>query len=108
LEHEHPAVSLTEGERLAVILYNKPFQAPSFDAVLEWDVEVLCLPPTAHLQTRTTHELVLPPQPFQADSDTSTSTSHNVAEYQGRLRTNEKKTETCIIEFGFIWVRFRW
>jgi hypothetical protein len=51
---------LTEGERLAMILYNKPFQVPSFDAVLEWDVEVLCLPPTAHLQTRTTHKLVLP------------------------------------------------
>jgi hypothetical protein len=44
-----------------VILYNKPFQAPSFDVVLEWDVEVLCIPPTVHLQTRTTHELVLPP-----------------------------------------------
>jgi hypothetical protein len=44
-----------------MIFYNKPLQAPSFDAVLEWDVEVFCLPPTAHLQTRTTHELVLPP-----------------------------------------------
>jgi hypothetical protein len=43
-----------------MILNNKPFQAPSFDAVLEWDVEVCCLSPTTHLQTRTTHELVLP------------------------------------------------
>jgi hypothetical protein len=32
-----------------VILYDKPFQVPSFDAVLEWDVEVLGLPPTTHL-----------------------------------------------------------
>jgi hypothetical protein len=61
LEHEHPAVSLTEGGRLAMILYNKPFQVPSFNVVLEWDVEVLCLPPMAHLQTRTTHKLVLRP-----------------------------------------------
>ena len=61
LEHEHLVVSLTEGEGLAMIFYNKPLQAPSFDAILEWDVKVLCLPPTAHLQTRTTHELVLPP-----------------------------------------------
>ena len=44
-----------------MIFYNEPLQAPSFDAVLEWDVEVLCLPPTAHLQTRTAHELVLSP-----------------------------------------------
>jgi hypothetical protein len=41
LEHKHLTVSLTEGEGLAMILYNKPLQAPSFDAVLEWDVEVL-------------------------------------------------------------------
>jgi hypothetical protein len=44
-----------------MIFYNKPLQAPSFDAFLEWDVKVFCLPPTVHLQTRTTHELVLPP-----------------------------------------------
>jgi hypothetical protein len=37
------------------------FQVPSFDVVFEWDIEVLCLPPMVHLQTRTTHELVLPP-----------------------------------------------
>jgi hypothetical protein len=43
-----------------VILYDKPFQAPAFDAVLEWNVEVLGLPPMAHLQTCTPHELVLP------------------------------------------------
>jgi hypothetical protein len=61
LEREHLAISLIEGEIIAMILYNKPFQTPSFDVVLKWDVEVLCLPPTAHLQTRTTHELVLPP-----------------------------------------------
>jgi hypothetical protein len=35
-----------------VILHDKPFQAPSFDVVLEWDVEVVGLPPTGHLQTR--------------------------------------------------------
>jgi hypothetical protein len=74
-----------------VILHDKPFQAPSFDAVLEWDVEVLGFPPTAHLQTRTPHELVLSPQPSQADNDTNTSISQSVAEYQGRLRTNEQK-----------------
>jgi hypothetical protein len=31
------------------------------------------------------------PRPSQADSDTSISTSQNVAEYQGRLHTNEQK-----------------
>jgi hypothetical protein len=61
LEHEHPAVSLTEGEGLAMIFHNEPLQAPSFNAILEWDVELFCFPPTAHLQTRTTHELVMPP-----------------------------------------------
>jgi hypothetical protein len=44
-----------------MILHNRPLQAPSFDAVLEWDVKVLCLPPMALLQTRATDELVLPP-----------------------------------------------
>jgi hypothetical protein len=44
-----------------MIFHNKPLQAPSFNAILEWDVEVFCFPPTAHLQTCTTHELVLPP-----------------------------------------------
>jgi hypothetical protein len=34
---------------------------PSFNAILKWDVKVFCFPPTAHLQTRTAHELVLPP-----------------------------------------------
>jgi hypothetical protein len=56
----HLAVSLTEGEGIPVILYDKPFQALAFDAILEWNVEVLGLPPTAHLQTCTPHELVLP------------------------------------------------
>jgi hypothetical protein len=35
-----------------MILHDEPFQAPSLDAVLEWDVEVVSLPPTAHLQAR--------------------------------------------------------
>jgi hypothetical protein len=61
LECEHLAISLTEGEGVPVILHDKPFQASSFDAVLEWDVEVLGFPPMAHLQTRTPHELVLSP-----------------------------------------------
>jgi hypothetical protein len=43
-----------------VVLHDKPLQAPSFDAVLEWDVEVVSLSPTTHLQTRAPHELVLP------------------------------------------------
>jgi hypothetical protein len=107
LEHEHPAVSLTEGERLAVILYNKPFQAPSFDAVLEWDVEVLCIPPTAHLQTRTTHELVLPPSHSRL---TVIQVLPQAIMWQNTKVgfAQMKKTETCIIEFGFRWVRFRW
>jgi hypothetical protein len=44
-----------------MVFHNEPLQAPSFNAILEWDVEVFCFPPAAHLQTRTTHELVLPP-----------------------------------------------
>jgi hypothetical protein len=43
-----------------VVLHDKPLQAPSFDVVLERDVEVVSLPPTAHLQTHTPHKLVLP------------------------------------------------
>jgi hypothetical protein len=61
LEREHLAISLTEGGGNSVILYDKPFQAPSFDVVLEWDVEILGFPPTTHLQTRTPHELVFSP-----------------------------------------------
>jgi hypothetical protein len=44
-----------------------------------------------HFQTRTTHELVLPPRPFQADSDTSISINQNEEGFQGRLRTSEQK-----------------
>jgi hypothetical protein len=43
-----------------MILNDEPFQAPSLDAVLEWDIEILCFSPSAHLQTRAAHELVLP------------------------------------------------
>jgi hypothetical protein len=43
-----------------MILHDEPFQAPSLDAILEWDVEVVSLPPTAHLQARAPHQLVLP------------------------------------------------
>jgi hypothetical protein len=44
-----------------MIFHNEPLQASSFNAILEWDIKVFCFPPTAHLQTRTTHKLVLPP-----------------------------------------------
>jgi hypothetical protein len=44
-----------------VVLHDKPLQAPSFDAVLEWDVEVVGLPPTAHLQTRAPTSWCYPP-----------------------------------------------
>jgi hypothetical protein len=44
-----------------VVFHNKPLKAPPFNAILERNVEVLCLPPAAHLQTCTTNELVLPP-----------------------------------------------
>jgi hypothetical protein len=47
------------GERISVILNDKPLQAPSFDTVLEWDVKVVSLPPTAHLQARAPYQLVL-------------------------------------------------
>jgi hypothetical protein len=42
-----------------VILNDKPLQAPSLDAVLEGDVEVISLPSAAHLQARTPHQLML-------------------------------------------------
>jgi hypothetical protein len=44
-----------------MILYDEPFQAPSLDAVLEGDVEVISLPFAAHLQARAPHQLVMPP-----------------------------------------------
>jgi hypothetical protein len=44
-----------------MILHDEPFQAPSLDAVLEWDVEVISLPSMAHLQAHAPHQLVLPP-----------------------------------------------
>jgi hypothetical protein len=74
-----------------VILHDKPFQAPSFDAVLEWDVEVVSLPPTAHLQTRAPPQAGDALRPSQAGSGTSTSIGGSVAEYQGKLRTSEQK-----------------
>jgi hypothetical protein len=74
-----------------MIFYNEPLQAPSFDAILEWDVKVFCLPPTAHLQTRTTHELVLPPGHPRPTMIQSISTNQSEEEFQGRLRTNEQK-----------------
>jgi hypothetical protein len=43
-----------------MILHDEPFQAPSLDVVLERDVEVIRLPPAAHLQARAPHQLVLP------------------------------------------------
>jgi hypothetical protein len=49
------------GEGLAVVFHNKPLKAPPFNAILERNVKVFCLPPATHLQTCTTNELVLPP-----------------------------------------------
>jgi hypothetical protein len=43
-----------------MILHDEPFQALPLDAILEWDVEVVSLPPTAHLQAHAPHQLVLP------------------------------------------------
>jgi hypothetical protein len=43
-----------------MILHDEPFQAPSLDVVLEWDVEIVSLPPMTHLQTHAPHKLVLP------------------------------------------------
>jgi hypothetical protein len=57
----HLAASLTEGEGLAVVLYHEPLQAPSFNVVLERNVEILYFPPTTKLQTRTANKLVLYP-----------------------------------------------
>jgi hypothetical protein len=42
-----------------VILNDKPLQAPSFNAVLEGDVEIISLPSSTHLQARTPHQLML-------------------------------------------------
>jgi hypothetical protein len=50
---------VTEGEGFSMILNDEPFQVPSLDAVLEWDIEILYFSPMAHLQTRAAHELVL-------------------------------------------------
>jgi hypothetical protein len=44
-----------------VVFHNEPLKVPPFNAILERNVEVSCLPPAAHLQTCTTNELVLPP-----------------------------------------------
>jgi hypothetical protein len=38
-----------------MILHDEPFQASSLDVVLEWDVEVISLPSTAHLQAHAPH-----------------------------------------------------
>jgi hypothetical protein len=37
------------GKGLAVVLHNEPLEAPSLDAILEGDVEVLCFPPATQL-----------------------------------------------------------
>jgi hypothetical protein len=47
------------GGRISVILNDKPLQAPSFNAVLEGDVEITSLPSAAHLQARAPHQLML-------------------------------------------------
>jgi hypothetical protein len=44
-----------------VVFHNEPLKVPPFNAILERNVEVSCLPPATHLQTCTTNELVLPP-----------------------------------------------
>jgi hypothetical protein len=44
-----------------MVFHNEPLQMPSFNAILKWDIKIFCFPPTAHLQTRTAHELVLSP-----------------------------------------------
>ena len=48
------------GERIYVVLNNKPLQAPSLNSVLERDFKIISLPPTAHLQTSAPNQLMLP------------------------------------------------
>jgi hypothetical protein len=61
LGYEHLAVFPTGGKRISIIVNYKPLQAPSFNAVFEGYLEILGLPPTAHLQTGTSDQLMLPP-----------------------------------------------
>jgi hypothetical protein len=49
------------GERIFVVLNNKPLQAPSLNTILERDFKIISLPPTAHLQTSAPNQLMLPP-----------------------------------------------
>jgi hypothetical protein len=67
-----------------MILHDEPFQAPPLDAVLEWDVEIVSLPPTAHLQTRA-------PTSWWADSGTNASKGRSEAKRQGRIHINGQK-----------------
>ena len=49
--------------RFCIVMWSMGNESPipgALDAVLEWDVKIVSLPPTAHLQTRASHKLVLP------------------------------------------------
>jgi hypothetical protein len=90
-ECEHLAVSLTVGERVSVILNDKPLQAPSLDAVLEGDVQVISLSSAAHLQARTPPPADVVLWPSQGDSDTNISTVQSVAGCQEKPHINGQK-----------------
>jgi hypothetical protein len=57
----HLVASLAEGERLAVVFHNEPLKAPSFDTVLERNIEILHFPSSAKFQTCSADKLVLSP-----------------------------------------------
>jgi hypothetical protein len=56
-----------------MVFHNKQFNTPPLDAVLKRNIKIFHFPSTPHFQTRTTHELVLTPQPSQVDNGTDTS-----------------------------------
>jgi hypothetical protein len=61
LECAHLAVFPIEGDGLAVVFHNKPLKAPPLNDVLKRNIKIFRFPFVAHLQTGTTHELVLTP-----------------------------------------------
>jgi hypothetical protein len=57
----HLVASPAEGERLAVVFHDEPLKAPSFDTVLERNIEILYFPSPTKLQTCASNKLVLSP-----------------------------------------------
>jgi hypothetical protein len=87
-----------------LVFHNEPLKAPSFDTVLERNIEILHFPSPAKLQTCATDKLVLSPS-HPGPTVIKIFPKSKVGENPKKSLAQMYENATCRIELGFKCVR---